>query len=145
MKSITVDYILLIIPFHFIISFFFLNEVYGILLLLLGFSFSYNTNNAINYARNYWKNYHNSYSNYKDIYRDNSNYVSQCLIAGGQDLNGCIGLDYKGNIFLPNSLKSYLTLKGWKSQKECQKKFKLDIHFLKEEKVCFLFLLKGTQ
>ena len=115
-----------------------------ILLLLLGFSFSYNTNNAINYARNYCKNYHNSYSNYKDIYGDNSNYVSQCLIEGGQDLNGCRGLDYDGSIYLPNNLKSCLTLKGWKSQKGIPEEFKAGYPFFKGRRGIIAISVEGN-
>ena len=61
-------------------------------------------------------NAYNSYSNYKDIYGDNSNYISQCLIAGGQDFEKCVGVDSKGSIYLLGNLKTCLIQKGWKTR-----------------------------
>ena len=115
-----------------------------ILFFLLGLSFSYNANKAVSFARTYCKNYHNSYKNYRDTYGDNSNFVSQCLIAGGQDLNGCIGLDGYGCIYLPNNLKSCLTLKGWKSQKGMPNEFKAGYPFFNGRKGMIATSVEGN-
>ena len=90
-------------------------------LLIVSLS-AYSTDKAIKYARKYCKNYNPDYKKYNGA--DCANFVSQCLIAGGQSLKGCNGLDAKGAIpYVPN-LQSCLTKKGWKSQKGVPKQFK---------------------
>ena len=65
-------------------------------LLLLGLAISYNANAAVNYALNHCRNYNRAYNSYPGA--DCANFVSQCLIAGGQSLSGCSGLDSKGTL-----------------------------------------------
>ena len=98
-----------------------------ILLLLIGLSISYSTSEAIAYARGYCNIYNSAYENYYGS--DNANFVSQCLIAGGQTLDGCIGIDNKGSIPNIADLKSCLTKKGWKSQIGYTHKFKAGYPF----------------
>ena len=93
-----------------------------LLSLLIGYSLSYSTANAISYARKYCKNYNSNYKKYPGA--DCANFVSQCLIAGGQTLSGCSGLDAKGTLPLVSNLRNCLTKKGWKSTKGVSKKFK---------------------
>ena len=99
----------------------------SILFLLIGLSISYSTFDAIAYARRYCKVYNSDYDNYYGS--DNANFVSQCLISGGQTLEGCIGLDSKGSIPNISDLKSCLTQKGWKSQIGYTNKFKAGYPF----------------
>ena len=98
-----------------------------ILFLLIGLSISYNTLDAITYARKHCSSYNSAYENYQGS--DNANFVSQCLIEGGQSLEGCVGLDNKGSIINVADLKSCLTQKGWKSQKGFTNKFKAGYPF----------------
>lgn len=60
-----------------------------LLCLLIGFTLSYNAQAAVNYARKYWSHYNSKYANYASKGGDCSNFVSQCLIAGGQSLAKC--------------------------------------------------------
>ena len=60
---------------------------------------------------------------------DNGNFISQCLIKGGQTLEGCVGLDNKGSIPNIADLKSCLTKKGWKSKIGYTNKFKAGYPF----------------
>ena len=103
-----------------------------ILFLLLELSFSYNTTAAIYYARRYCKTNYYYYNVYPDGYGNSANFVSQCLRAGGQDLDGCAGIDNKGSIPFVSNLRACLTKKGWKSQKGMPKKFKAGYPFFIE-------------
>ena len=92
-----------------------------ILFLIIGLSFSYNANDAISYARKYCKSYNTYYASYPGL--DTANFVSQCLIAGGQTFDNCLGLDDKGSISNIANLISCLIKKGWKYQEGFTKKF----------------------
>ena len=87
--------------------------------LLIGYSLSYSTTKAINYARKYCQNYNPDYKKYANA--DCANFVSQCLIAGGQSLSGCSGLDAKGAIPLVSNLRNCLTKKRMEIYKRCIK------------------------
>ena len=91
--------------------------------LLLGITLCYNANNAISYARRYCGKYNPSYANYRNMGGDCANFVSQCLIAGGQSLSGC-STDGKGCVPGVSNLKSCLTKKGWKSSSSVPRGFK---------------------
>ena len=89
-------------------------------LLIVSFT-AYDTNKAISYARTYCKEYNKAYLKYDS---DSSNFVSQCLKAGGQDLNGCTGLDSKGSFQKVANLRTCLSTKKWKYQQGLPKQFK---------------------
>ena len=98
-----------------------------LLLVLLGFALSYNANAAVKYALAHCKNYNQNYNTYPG--KDCANFVSQCLIAGGQSLSGCGGLDGKGAIPLVDNLKSCLSSKGWKKSSTRPSSFKAGYPF----------------
>ena len=84
-----------------------------LLLFLFALSFQYNPDLAVNYAYAHCRNYNPNYMRYDGA--DCANFVSQCLIAGGETLSGCGGRDACGAIpYVPN-LTSCLTQRGWKS------------------------------
>ena len=85
-----------------------------ILFFLIGLSLSYNPEDAVSYARKYCKDYNSEYYHYDGV--DGPNFVSQCLKAGGQDFDKCVGVDKKGAIPLLGNLKSCLIQKGWKTR-----------------------------
>ena len=84
-----------------------------LLIALIGLSLSYNAGKAVTYALKHCKSYNKNYNTYPGL--DCANFVSQCLIAGGQSLFGCSGVDKKGAIPSVDKLKSCLSKKGWKS------------------------------
>ena len=84
-----------------------------ILFLIIGLSLSYDPDKAVSYARQYCKKYN---TDYKEYDFDGTNFVSQCLIAGGQDFEKCVGVDNKGSIYLLANLKACLIQKGWKTR-----------------------------
>ena len=84
-----------------------------ILFSLLVIAITYDGNKAANYALKYCRNYNPYYNNYPG--NDCSNFVSQCLRAGGQDFDGCSGKDNKGGIPRVTDLQNCLKKKGWKS------------------------------
>ena len=100
-----------------------------VLSLLICFALSYNPSKAISYARQYCKNYNSKYKNYAPYGGDCANFVSQCLIAGGQKLSGCSGTDGYGTIPLVSNLRSCLSAKGWKYSQGVSKKFKAGYPF----------------
>ena len=100
-----------------------------LLALLLGFSLSYDASAAIKYARTYCKNYNSAYNNYRNSGGDCANFVSQCLIKGGQSLDGCAGRDGKGTLPLVSNLRSCLEKKGWHYTQGVSKKFKAGYPF----------------
>ena len=105
-----------------------------IILLLIGFSLSYNTGGAISYAKKYCNHYNHNYHDYSRSGGDCANFVSQCLIAGGLKLGGCKGLDNKGAIpYVPN-LRSCLQQKGWKHTQGVTNKFKAGYPFFEGNK-----------
>ena len=104
---------------------------YIILSLLILYTLSYNPQKAIEYAKKYCRNYNDLYKNYKNYGCDCSNFVSQCLIAGGLDISNCIGLDEKGGIPKTTNLKACLTQKGWKSRVGKPNSFKPGYPFFK--------------
>ena len=98
-----------------------------LLLVLLGFALSYNPGAAVNYALAHCRNYNRNYKTYPG--EDCANFVSQCLIAGGQSLSGCSGTDEKGAIPGVNNLKTCLSRKGWKSSSTRPSGFKAGYPF----------------
>ncbi len=87
-----------------------------VIFLLLGISLSFSPGKSLDYAEHYCKNYNPSYNDYSSKGGDGANFVSQCLAAGGVNLDGCAGRDDKGMIPNISDLKNCLKLKGWKSK-----------------------------
>ena len=81
---------------------------------MIGFAISYDPEAAIAYAKQWYSSFNPAYNNYGYRHTDDTNFVSQCLIAGGQDFTGC-ETDDKGSVTHVLNLMSCLTLKGWKS------------------------------
>ena len=116
------------------------------LCLLIGLSLSYNTTNAIHYARLNCIEHAGPYNpdDYRIKGQQCARYISQCLRAGGQDFNGCSGIDSKGNFLKVVDLRRCLTLKGWKSKKGLPKQFKAGYPFFIENSHAMLATyLKG--
>ena len=68
--------------------------------LLVCLTLTYDTGKAISYARKNFKKYYPNYKNYHNSGGVYANFISQCLIAGGQSLSGYTGLDPKGTLLL---------------------------------------------
>ena len=87
-----------------------------LILVLIGYSFSYNAQKAYNYAKRWALDRNPNYYDYSEEGGDCANFVSQCLIAGGLSLSDCYGSDGVGGTvpYVPN-LESCLLKKGWKS------------------------------
>ena len=94
-----------------------------IIILLFGITISYDAKAATNYARRYCSSYNIRYYNWSEKGED-AFFVSQCLVAGGQDLKGCPGRDNYGLIPSVSGLKRCLILKGWKSSSSKPVNFK---------------------
>ena len=93
--------------------------------LLLSIAFSYDAEKAVRYARKYCLYPNPNFHYYYNQGGDDANFVSQCLKAGGLDLNDCPGLlDDKGCLLNVSDLKSCLTKKGWKSSNSLPKGFR---------------------
>ena len=100
-----------------------------IIFFLIGLSLSYDPNKAISYARKYCKSYNTAYDYYEGI--DATNFVSQCLLEGGQKFDDCYGLDKKGSFRLLGNLKACLIQKGWKTRaNSIPKQFKAGYPFI---------------
>ena len=95
-----------------------------ILSLLLFFTISYKRERAVEYARKYCKTYNPAYINYSKMIGDSTNFVSQCLIAGGLSFDGCAGRDVRGSIPVIANLKTCLSKKGWKNTNGLNNNFK---------------------
>ena len=80
-------------------------------LCLLGI-FSYNPNKALEYADNFCDKRNPKYNDYSEYGYDSANFVSQCLIAGGEDLSEC-NTDDKGSIVTVADLEECLHKKNW--------------------------------
>ena len=91
--------------------------------LLIGLTLSYDAAAAVSYAKKWYNSYNSQYLNYNDQGGDCANFVSQCLIAGGQSLKGC-ETDTKGSVPSVNNLKNCLTKKNWKSSSSVPPGFK---------------------
>ena len=100
-----------------------------IFILLVGLTLSYNPSGAINYARTYCRNYNPQYYNYRNQGGDCANFVSQCLIAGGERLDGCSGKDGKGAIPLVSDLRNCLSSRGWRYSTGINDNFKAGYPF----------------
>ena len=74
--------------------------------------YSYNANSAAAYALQYWDSYNPNYSNYNSIGGDCCNFVSQCLYAGGLQMDdGWYWYSYSnrsGSWTVCSNLKNYL-------------------------------------
>ena len=91
---------------------------YLLILFLIGYSFSYNAQNAVNYAKRWALDRNPDYYDYSGMGGDCANFVSQCLIAGGFSTSGCVGnYGTGGTIPLVSNLENCLIQKGWKSSK----------------------------
>ena len=85
------------------------------LILLIGLTVSYDPSAAVSYALKHCASgtYNSKYISYPG--NDCANFVSQCLIAGGQSLKGCPGVNGNGCVPLVSNLRACLAQKGWKS------------------------------
>ena len=100
--------------------------------LLFAFSITYKPNNAVAYARKYCWNYNPDYPNYPEyLQHDNAHFVSQCLLEGGQNFDGCPNVNRVGLFSSVNSLKNCLRQKGWKSSKTKPPSFKAGYPMIK--------------
>ena len=91
---------------------------YLLILFLVGYSFSYNAQKAVNYAKRWALDRNPDYYDYSGMGGDCANFVSQCLIAGGFSTSGCVGnYGIGGTIPLVSNLENCLIQKGWKSSK----------------------------
>ena len=86
-----------------------------LLLLFIKTLVSYNPDAATQYAHDHCDSdsYNPAYPKYDG--HDCANFVSQCLIAGGLNLNGCVGVNSYGTVPAVSDLKSCLSALGWKS------------------------------
>ena len=92
-----------------------------IFFLLVGLTLTYDPSKGITYAKKYCKNYNKNYINYRNQGGDCANFVSQCLIAGGENLSGCGGTD--------KNLEACLSSKGWSHSKGINGSFKAGFPF----------------
>ena len=115
-----------------------------ILLFLIGFSLSYNRDKAISYAKRFCKNYNTRFNNYKGKWGESSNFISQCLIAGGMTLSNCATADDKGCVFDSNTLRACLSKKGWRHTKTRPFVFKAGDIIFKGTKVFFASYVNGN-
>ena len=81
--------------------------------LFIGLSLTYSPTKAIGYAKQYCRSYNPKYLNYRNLGGDSANFVSQCLIAGGEKLTDCKGKDSKGSIPVVKDLEECLQQKKW--------------------------------
>ena len=92
--------------------------------LVIGLALSaYNADAAVSYAKLWYNSYNTQYNNYNSLGGDCANFVSQCLIAGGQTLTGC-DIDNKGSVSSVTGLSNCLIKKGWKSSANVPPGFK---------------------
>ena len=82
--------------------------------LLFEIMICYNPDAAVQYARQYCQHYNRAYGDYSKSGGDCANFVSQCLIAGGQTFDGCVNVRTHGIIAGVTSLTNCLKKKGWK-------------------------------
>ena len=97
---------------------------YILILILFEILICYNPSAAVEYARKYCQHYNPAYGNYAISGGDCANFVSQCLIAGGQSLDGCANIRTHGIIAGVTSLKNCLVKKGWKTSETRPPSFK---------------------
>ena len=100
------------------------------ILLLIEIIYSYDTEKAINYAKKYCKDYNPDYNTYDE---DSANFVSQCLIAGGEGITDCKLSDDKNAFQSVANLKSCLYQLGWKVQSGVPRQFKAGYPFFNNE------------
>ena len=95
-----------------------------IILLLIGVSLSYNPTAAVVYARKYCKNYNKEYPKFNG---DCSNFVSQCMNAGGENFLDCPhvrNIKGKGIFGSVSTLRTCLTIHGWKNSNTVPRQFR---------------------
>lgn len=61
---------------------------------------NYSSNAALNYAYQYWQNYNPIYPDLNDIGGDCANFVSQCLFAGGKQMDSDWYIYQKNNTYM---------------------------------------------
>ena len=74
--------------------------------------FSYSAKKAVAYANKYCDKRNKEYHDYSNEGGDCANFVSQCLIAGGLNLDECVH-DKHGSVINVGKLESCLKNKGW--------------------------------
>ena len=90
------------------------NQIFILLLCFLGI-LSYDSERAISYANTYWDKRNPDFGDYSNSFGDSPNFISQCLIAGGEDLSG-YETDKFGSIIKTSVLEKYLNDNGWNSE-----------------------------
>lgn len=98
-----------------------------IIFFLLGYVLSYNPSKAISYAKSYCRSYNKNYNNYKGRGGDCANFVCQCLMAGGLDINSCRSVIsyWDGKcIIRVKDIRKCLSHLGWKYSTTLPSKFK---------------------
>ena len=81
------------------------NQIFILILCIFGI-FSYNSEKAISYALTYCNKRNPNYGDYSNDFGDSPNFISQCLIAGGENLKGHL-TDQYGAIVSTNVLEEY--------------------------------------
>ena len=77
--------------------------------------FSYSPEKAIAYANQYCDKRNENYNDYSSQFGDSPNFISQCLIAGDENLSGC-ETDSYGSIIDTDILEKCLQDNGWNYQ-----------------------------
>ena len=90
------------------------NQIF-ILLICFVVIFSYDAERAISYANTYCDKRNPDFGDYSNDFGDSPNFISQCLIAGGEDLSA-YERDQYGSIISTDVLVRYLNENGWNSQ-----------------------------
>ena len=89
-----------------------------IICILISLTLSYNPSKAVSYAKKHCRAYNRNFYSYKGKGGDCANFVSQCLMEGGENLKSCKGIIsyYDGkSIIRVKDLKLCLSHLGWKS------------------------------
>ena len=79
----------------------------------------FNSNNAIAYARKYALEYNSNYIDFNDMGGDCTNFISQCLYAGGIPLSST-WTPYSNTWLRVNELRNYLINNGY-ANRQAQK------------------------
>ena len=87
------------------------NQIFILLICIFGI-FSYNPKKAIKYAYTYCDKRNPNYADYSNKYGDSPNFISQCLIEGGENFKG-FATDKYGAIIDTGVLEDYLKKNGW--------------------------------
>ena len=93
--------------------------------LLISITFSYKNYEALSYASYYCDHHNPDFPDYSTKGGDSANFISQCMLAGWENFDGCPGLDSAGVFKTVAALKNCLKLKGWNEYDSKPKNFKI--------------------